>query len=90
MNKFTFEGDIIISIRPHSSITSLTFNAKDLTFKSYSLTAADGSNIDITNTSYDSKDERITFDLSSGLKQNSVYKLHLTYDGILNDKLKGW
>src|SRR5579871_2552849 len=85
----TFAGEERISIRVEEAVSQIVLNAIELEILTVELSSDDGHDALSGSVTYDSVEERITIDLD-GVAAPGLWHLHLTFTGILNDKLHGF
>lgn len=84
----TFAGEETVLVHIHEPVTEIVLNAIELTIHAVSVTPADGAVVQGTVT-LEEINERATLSFSRTLAPGP-YRLHLTFSGILNDKLHGF
>src|SRR4051812_2906167 len=84
----TFAGEERVEVDVHEAVTELVLNAIELDILDAELIAEDGTILAGTVT-LDEDEERATIALS-GPAQPGRHSLHVTFTGILNDKLHGF
>lgn len=88
LKTFTFAGEETITVIVREPISEIILNAAELQIHTAVLTGADGEPLQGTIT-LDETLERATFRFPQALAPGSAH-LHLTFSGILNDKLHGF
>ena len=89
LEKFTFTGIEHVLLDVKEETDKIILNASELSIDEVSYELPDGSEVIPQNVSLDQTDERLTITFASILKPGSG-TLHISYKGILNDKLKGF
>jgi puromycin-sensitive aminopeptidase len=85
----TFAGDAVIDVTVIEAVGSITLNAAELDIISAELTEASGRTLASTGVDVDEEEERATITFPETLSPGPA-TLHLTFTGILNDKLHGF
>jgi puromycin-sensitive aminopeptidase len=87
----TFAGDVEIDVTVHQAVDTITLNAAELDITLAELTPGNpaGNALSPTAIDLDEKEERATLTFGEPLAPGSA-TLHLTFAGILNDKLHGF
>jgi puromycin-sensitive aminopeptidase len=85
----TFAGDAVIDVTVNAAVTSITLNAAELDIASAELTETSGRTLASTRVDLDEEEERATITFPETLTPGPA-TLHLTFTGILNDKLHGF
>lgn len=88
LEKFTFEGHVAIDVNVNSAATEITLNAAELTFGQAYLIQGE-THISASSISTDEDAETATIILSSAADPGPA-TLSISYQGILNDQLKGF
>ena len=88
LRDFTFEGHVEIDVNVNSATSEIVLNAAELTFHEASLTQGD-TRISASSISTDEDSETVTITLSSGAVPGPA-TLAISYQGVLNDQLKGF
>ena len=88
LQNFTFEGRVDIDVQVQSSTSEITLNAAELTLREASLTQGD-TRVSARSLSVDEDSETATITLDSEAAPGSA-TLSISYQGILNDQLKGF
>jgi puromycin-sensitive aminopeptidase len=84
----TFAGEERVTLRVNEAITELVLNAADLEILHAEMTSAGGEHL-TGSVTIDEAEERATITLDD-LATAGEWELHLTFTGILNDKLHGF
>ena len=84
----TFAGEETVSVNVREPVTEIVLNAMELTIQAVSIVSADGKALPGTVT-VDEINERAIVQFPQTLTPGP-WKLHLTFSGILNDKLHGF
>src|SRR5580658_5877468 len=82
-----FEGDETIDLKLAKATNTITLNALEIDFHDVTVTA--GGQAQTAKVSSDEKNETATFTFDKQLPAGAA-KLHITYTGHLNDKLRGF
>lgn len=88
LSAFTFAGEETVSIRILEPVTAIVLNAAELQIHTAAVQAQSGRTI-VGTVTLDEINERVILTFSAPLPPGS-YQLHLTFSGILNDKLHGF
>ena len=88
LDRATFAGDERVRVEVHEPVTEIVLNAIELEIHQASLTSDDGNRLDGSVT-LDEDEQRATIALA-GTATPGRWTLHLTFSGILNDKLHGF
>lgn len=88
LHDFNFEGRVEIDVQVKAATGEIVLNAAELTFHEASLTQ-DGTGIAASSISTDEDSETATITLASEAKPGPA-TLTISYQGILNDQLKGF
>jgi puromycin-sensitive aminopeptidase len=84
----TFDGHEDVEITVHEPVTEIALNGKDLTVRTGSIVAGDGSEVEIAKAVPDPSAGRITLELPGELAAGD-YTLRLTFTGKLSDLMEG-
>ena len=84
----TFAGDEQVRVHVHEPVSEIVLNAIELEIHDAELTSDDGTRLDGTIT-LDEDEQQATISLA-GTASPGQWTLHLTFSGILNDKLHGF
>ncbi|HEX8029518.1 MAG TPA: hypothetical protein VF491_13685 [Vicinamibacterales bacterium] len=87
LDKETFRGRASIAVTVAAPTTTITLNAAEVTFGEVKVDDAAGSQV--AKVSTNEKDETATFTVTRAIPRGSA-TVHITYTGILNDKLRGF
>jgi len=87
-DNFTFSGVESISIGITQNIKSITLHSKDIDIETASLESS-RFKVFADKISYDVKADTTTFHFKNGIKSGK-YKLNIVFQGILNDKMRGF
>ena len=85
----TFAGDAEIEVTVVEAVDSITLNAAELAIAAAELTETSGRTLAATAVTLDEEEERATINFPESLTPGPA-TLHLTFTGILNDKLHGF
>jgi puromycin-sensitive aminopeptidase len=85
----TFAGDAVIDVTVNQAVDAITLNAAELDIASAELTETSGRTLTSTGVDLDEEEERATIAFPETLTPGPA-TLHLTFTGILNDKLHGF
>jgi puromycin-sensitive aminopeptidase len=85
----TFAGEERVTVRVVEPVAEIALNAIELQIHTAELASDDGRTVLGGPIAYDEAEERATIDLG-GVAEPGVWHLHLTFTGILNDKLHGF
>ncbi|HWE70388.1 MAG TPA: M1 family metallopeptidase, partial [Acidimicrobiales bacterium] len=85
----TFAGDAEIEVTVQQAVDSITLNAAELAIAAAELTETSGRTLVATAVTLDEEEERATISFPEALTPGPA-TLHLTFTGILNDKLHGF
>ena len=88
LQNFTFEGRVDIDVQVQSSTSEITLNAAELTLREASLTQGE-TRVSARSLSVDEDSETATITLDSEAAPGPA-TLSISYQGILNDQLKGF
>ncbi len=90
LDQATFRGACQTTVEVHDTITSIVLNAIELdVHEAWIERVADGTRVDVDAILPDEGTERITLELAA-VVEPGAWDLHLRFDGILNDKLRGF
>ncbi|MCJ1400616.1 Aminopeptidase 2 mitochondrial [Xylographa trunciseda] len=90
LEKFTFEGKVIIDLDVKEETTSISLNALDLEIQSTTITSGD---IQITTSpkvSFNEAKQTVTLSFDKAIAAGSKAQLTQTFTGSLNDKMAGF
>ncbi|HWD51089.1 MAG TPA: hypothetical protein VG412_01715, partial [Acidimicrobiales bacterium] len=85
----TFAGDAEIEVTVNDAVDTITLNAAELDITSAELTGPSGRTLATTGVDLDEEEERATLTFPEAVEKGPA-TLHLTFTGILNDKLHGF
>ena len=88
----TFAGEVTISLLVSAATDTITCNALDLDILSATVTSgplAESRPVDVTGVELDPDTERVTFRLDRAISPGEAH-IHIRFNGILNDKLRGF
>jgi puromycin-sensitive aminopeptidase len=88
LQKFTFAGEMRVSVTVHEATTQIVVNAVELEIQQVSIKDESGNSVEGKAT-LDEKSERVTFAFPQPLKPGKSI-LEVKFTGILNDKLNGF
>lgn len=89
LEKATFTGSGSIEVDVVEPVETIWLNAAELDMHTVEIEDAAGQRTALTNIAYEADTERLQLGLDRTATQG-VYRLHLTFSGILNDKLYGF
>ncbi|PON13441.1 peptidase [Candidatus Entotheonella serta] len=89
LEKATFTGSVSIEVDVAEPVETIWLNAAELDMHTVEIEDAAGQRTALTNIAYEADTERLQLGLDRTATQG-VYRLHLTFSGILNDKLHGF
>ncbi|KAF9157239.1 hypothetical protein DFQ26_008951 [Actinomortierella ambigua] len=90
LEKFTFRGYVAIDIHVNEPTSTIQLNTKELTLdNTWVEIAANDGRLEPESTGYDEAHEITTLKFASEVPKGDA-KLHMTFDGTLNDKMKGF
>jgi len=91
LSNFTFAGRAIIDLNIKESTNIVKLNSAELTFDKATFEySADSRRVESTQVALDEDNELATITFAEPLTANTTGRLHITYTGLLNDKLKGF
>ncbi|MCA9804604.1 MAG: M1 family metallopeptidase [Cyanobacteria bacterium HKST-UBA02] len=88
LTAFTFSGEEVVDIEVLEPTGTIKLNVKELKLKKVFVVSADGTRLD-GKVTVDEKAEIATITFA-GILGAGQWKFHATFDGVLNDKLKGF
>ncbi|KAI9588021.1 puromycin-sensitive aminopeptidase isoform X1 [Glossina fuscipes] len=89
LDSFTFEGNTTIDLRIIKPTSAITLNATDVTIKNAEL-VLEGKILKPNKIKYSAENERASLLFDCDLKADAVGKLTMSFEGELNDKMKGF
>jgi puromycin-sensitive aminopeptidase len=87
LERFTFEGQVVIDVGVSESVDQIVLNAAEIELKEATLRGA-GGEIAVTGITYDEEYARATLSLEASAAPGE-YGLDITYSGVINDQLRG-
>ncbi|KAL5290109.1 NPEPPS family protein [Megaselia abdita] len=88
MEKFAFTGKISIKIEVNKTLTEITLNALEINIVKANLVKDDNSTLNTKSIKYSTENETVTLEFEEVVPQKATLNMH--FNGILNDKMKGF
>ena len=88
MLKFTFDGEVHISVEISHKVNTIVLNAAELQIQKITVTSS-GKEVGIIDSSLDEEDETLTISLESAISPGDA-EIFIQFVGQLNDRLLGF
>ncbi|ODV80897.1 aminopeptidase 2 [Suhomyces tanzawaensis NRRL Y-17324] len=85
LEKFTFDGEETIEFNVNERTDYISLNSLEIT-----VSEANVNGVPVSSITFDEKAQTVTFKLDDHLVEGSVAKLHIKFQGILNDQMAGF
>ncbi|XP_013106936.1 membrane alanyl aminopeptidase [Stomoxys calcitrans] len=91
-NRFTFDGELYLTIVPAEPTNQLVMHTKNLKFtkREYWSTASPNNVIALPNVEPDNVTDIITYTLTTAMAKDQKYVLHFVYTGTMDDDMHGF
>lgn len=89
IQNFTFTGRVVVDVKVNSETSTILLNSAELSFNQAVFESSNGTKLTSSNVNLDEENELATITFPQSLPLGTG-KLHISYTGLLNDKLKGF